>query len=167
MAQKRRSERRAKRSAIGAGSRELTQQITYLPVLDMPTLRQRWAELMGDDPSPTWGRALLMRALAYRLQERSAAGLKPSTQRLLDRVAENRPKDAARDMRNPRVTAGTVLIREWGGVRYRVTVLDHDVVYQGRRYRSLSEVARAITGTRWSGPRFFGLQGRIKEAVND
>jgi hypothetical protein len=108
---------------------------------------------------------------AWRQSEQGETLADPSqslgSQRLLDRVADNRAKDAARDRPNSRVTAGTVLIREWGGVRHRVTALDHDVVYQGRRYQSLSEVARAITGTRWSGPRFFGLKGRIKEAVND
>ena len=64
-----------------------------------------------------------------------------------------------------RVSAGTVLIREWRGVRHRVIVLDNDVVYRGRRYKSLSEVARAITGARWSGPLFFGLKGRAKEVA--
>jgi hypothetical protein len=59
-----------------------------------------------------------------------------------------------------------VLIRKWRGVSHRVTVLDHDVVYRGRRYKSLSEVARAITGTRWSGPLFFGLKLRTKEVAN-
>jgi hypothetical protein len=63
--------------------------------------------------------------------------------------------------------SGTVLIREWRGVKHRVTVLDHDVVYRGRRYQSLSEVARAITGTRWSGPLFFGLTKRTEEAAAD
>ena len=57
-----------------------------------------------------------------------------------------------------RVSAGTVLIREWGGVSHRVTVLDHGVVYRGRRYESLSAVAGVITGARWSGPLFFGLK---------
>jgi hypothetical protein len=58
-----------------------------------------------------------------------------------------------------------VLIREWQGTKHRVTVLDKDVVYRGRRYKSLSEVARAITGTHWSGPLFFGLKNRAKEAA--
>ncbi|HKM52780.1 MAG TPA: DUF2924 domain-containing protein, partial [Isosphaeraceae bacterium] len=62
--------------------------------------------------------------------------------------------------------AGTVLIREWGGMTHRVTVLDADVVYRGRRYKSLSEVARLITGTRWSGPLFFGLRNRSKEKAH-
>jgi len=59
-----------------------------------------------------------------------------------------------------------LLIREWRGLSHRVTVLDNDVVYRKRRYKSLSEVARAITGTRWSGPLFFGLKRRAKEAPN-
>jgi hypothetical protein len=61
---------------------------------------------------------------------------------------------------------GTVLIREWQGASHRVTVLDDGVIYRGRRHQSLSEVARAITGTRWSGPLFFGLKGRAKGAGN-
>jgi hypothetical protein len=65
-----------------------------------------------------------------------------------------------------RPMAGTALMREWRGVSHRVTVLDTDVVYRGRRYRSLSEVARAITGSRWSGPLFFGLKHRAKDAAN-
>ena len=58
------------------------------------------------------------------------------------------------------------MIREWRGVSHRVIVLDNDVVYRGRRYKSLSEVARGITGARWSGPLFFGLKGRAKEVAN-
>jgi len=132
----------------------------------VPALRQRWAALFGDDPSPNLGRALLIRAIAYRLQEKALAGLKPSTQRLLDRIADNPSKDTPLYMPKRRASAGTVLIREWRGVSHRVTVLDHEVVYRDRRYKSLSEVARAITGSRWSGPLFFGLKGRAKEAVN-
>ncbi len=59
-----------------------------------------------------------------------------------------------------------MLIRQWRGVSHRVTVLDHDVVYRGLRYKSLSEIARAITGTRWSGPLFFGLKRRAREVVD-
>ena len=94
------------------------------------------------------------------------AGLKPSTQRVLDRIADSRSKDAPQYIPQRRASAGTLLIREWQGVSHRVTVLDDEVVYRDRRYKSLSEVARAITGSRWSGPLFFGLKGRAKEAVN-
>jgi hypothetical protein len=109
---------------------------------------------------------VLIRAIAYQLQEQVFAGLKPSTQRVLDRIAGNRSSDAPQSMPQLRATAGTVLIRQWRGVSYRVTVLDTDVVYRGRRYKSLSDVARVITGARRSGPLFFGLKGRAKEAVN-
>jgi hypothetical protein len=145
---------------------ELAQEITLLLALDVPALRRRWAALFGNDSSPNLWRALLLRAIAHRLQEKALAGLKPSTQRILNRVADNHSKDAPFDIPQPRASAGTVLIREWRGVSHRVTVLDSDVVYRERRYKSLSEVARAITGSRWSGPLFFGLTVRAREAVH-
>jgi DUF2924 family protein len=160
------SKRGQKRPTLVGDSGQLAQEITCLQALDRPALRQKWAALFGSDPSPNLGRALLIRAIAYRLQEQALAGLKPSTQRLLDRVADNRSNDAPLDIPKPRASAGTVLIREWRGVSHRVTVLDRDVVYQGRRYKSLSEVARTITGSRWSGPVFFGLKDRVGKAVN-
>ena len=160
------SKRSRKRSTLGGDLEELGREITRLPALDVPALRQRWAALFGDEPSPNLGRALLIRAIAYRLQEKALAGLKPSTQRLLGRIADNRSKDAPQSIPQRRASAGTVLIRQWRGVSHRVTVRDNDVVYQGRRYKSLSEVARAITGSRWSGPLFFGLNRRTKETVN-
>ena len=109
---------------------------------------------------------MLLRAIAYRLQEQASPGLKPATRRVLDRIADNRSSDAPQSVPQSRASAGTVLIRQWRGVSHRVTVLETDVVYRGRRYKSLSEVARAITGSRWSGPLFFGLKGRASEAVN-
>ncbi len=160
------SKRSRKPLTIGGDSEQLAREITRLLALDVPALRQRWLVLFGDDPSPNLGRALLIRAIAYRLQEKAFAGLKPSTHRVLDRIADNRSSDAPQSMPQRRASAGTVLIREWRGVDHRVTVLDNDVVYRGKRYKSLSEVARAITGSRWSGPLFFGLNRRIKETVN-
>jgi hypothetical protein len=108
----------------------------------------------------------MVRAIAYRLQEKAFAGIKPSTDRLLERVADGGWAAAREHTRKRRPSAGTVLIREWRGVSHRVTVFDKDVVYRGRHYKSLSEVARAITGSRWSGPLFFGLKQRAKEMVN-
>ena len=160
------SKRSGRRPTLGGDLEELPLEITRLSALDLPALRQRWAALFGAEPSPNFGRALLIRAIAHRLQEQASPGLKPATQRLLDRIADNPSKDAPRSIPQPRATAGTVLIRQWRGVSHRVTVLDTNVVYQGQRYKSLSEVARAITGTRWSGPLFFGLKGRAKEATN-
>jgi transposase len=89
--------------------------------------------------------------LMIDLRVGQASGRKPATQRLLDRIVEGRSELALERIPTRRPSAGTVLIRDWRGVSHRVTVLDNDVVYRKRRYKSLSEVARAITGTRWSG----------------
>jgi len=109
----------------------------------------------------------MIRAIAYRLQERRFGEFKPSTQRLLDRVCEGRADVGRKRISDKRVSAGTVLIREWGSVSHRVMVLDHGVVYGGRRYRSLSEVAGVITGARWSGPLFFGLKRRAAKIAHE
>ena len=85
---------------------------------------------------------------------------------MLDRVCDGPPDVAIERLAKARAGAGTVLMREWRGVRHRVTVLDDEVVYRGLRYKSLSEVARVITGTRWSGPLFFGLRRRAEKAAN-
>jgi len=148
------------------GSEELAQEIASLSALDMIALRQRWEAQYGADLSPSFGRSLMIRVIAYRLQEKILGGLKPTTQRVLDRNGARRFEKALEPAPKRRASAGTVLIREWRGISHRVTVLDNDVVYLGRRYKSLSEVARVITGTRWSGPLFFGLKRRTKEVAN-
>ena len=156
--------RNRKPSRLRGGSGELEQEIQELLTLDVTVLRRKWATLFGADPSPYLGRMFLVRAIAYRLQERAFGGLKPSTHRLLDRFSETRGNKTQPSAPRQRAGAGTVLIRQWRGVQHRVTVLDSDVLYRGRRYTSLSEVARTITGTHWSGPLFFGLKKRTKEA---
>jgi hypothetical protein len=155
-----------KRSMLRSGTEDLTAQVSELLKLDTLALRQKWRELLGAEPSPQFGRTLLLQVIAYRIQERALGGLKPSVQRFLDRIAEQSPQSAAKTLPKPRPGAGTVLLREWGGVRHRVTMLNKDVVYNGRRYKSLSAVARVITGTHWSGPLFFGLARRSREAAN-
>src|ERR1700735_3949992 len=160
-------ERNRKPLSVGGGSDELAQEITRLLVLDVAALRQKWMAFFGASPSPGLGRVLMVRAIAYKMQERAFGGLKPSTQKILDRVCGTGSKIAQQHIPRHRAGVGTVLIREWRGVRHRVTVLDNDVAYRGRRYKSLSEVACAITGTHWSGPLFFGLKNRTKEVVRD
>src|SRR5216684_3662177 len=158
---------RAKKLRINScRSEDLARDVAGLAALDAATLRQRWKALFGADPSPRVGRSLMVSAISYRIQERALGGLKPATQRLLDRIVEGRSEIALERIPKRRASAGTVLIREWRGVSHRVIVLNNDVVYRKRRYKSLSEVARAITGTRWSGPLFFGLTRRDKEAAN-
>jgi hypothetical protein len=142
----------------------LGQELTALCGLSLRQLKDRWRSLYGSEPPSAISRELLTRAIAHRLQERALGGLKPSTRRLLERIAEGHP---SRPMSSGRTAPGMVLIREWQGRSHRVAVLDDGgIVYDGKRYRSLSEVARVITGARWSGPLFFGLRGRTREAQN-
>ncbi len=150
--------------ALGADSRRLTEEITTLTTLSVKELKERWRSLYRSEPHRRMSRELLTRAVAYRLQERALGGLKRSTRRLLARIAEHASEGSAPRAAVVRApSAGTVLIREWRGVSHRVTVLAEGVVYRERGYRSLSQVARLITGSRWSGPLFFGLRARPKE----
>src|SRR5262249_45719112 len=109
------------------------------------------------------GRTLLLHALAYRLQETALGGLKRSTSRLLERVAEDSIRRRS-PIETPatKVTPGTVLIREWHGVSHRVTVLADGLLLRAAPHPALSEVARKITGSRGCGPRFFGLRAPAK-----
>jgi hypothetical protein len=151
---------------VGRDSDHVAREIAHLWELDDAALRQRWTTVFKTDPSPHFGRLLMVRSIAYRLQEKTLGCLKKSAERLLDQISEAPAEDALKRLPRTRASAGTVLIRQWRGVRHRVTVLDHEVVYRGQRYKSLSEVARLITGTRWSGPLFFGLRRCPKEVVN-
>ena len=115
-------------------------------------LAELWVELFGAAAPPRTSRALLIRAVAYKMQERALGGLSAATRRLL---AAEGPLSA----RKGRVLRpGTVLVREWQGMAHQVTIGEHGVLYRGQCYRSLSEIARLITGARWSGPRFFGVK---------
>lgn len=127
-------------------------------------LRSRWRTLYGSELPPRISRDLLMRALAYQIQEQALGGLKPSTRRLLAKVAADasarRPIEVAPV---PTLTPGTVLLRDWQGTQYHVIVRADGVEFQGKQYKSLSQVAHRITGTKWSGPLFFGLRANRQE----
>ena len=138
----------------------LAAEIAGLSKLGIDELRERWKSTYGKVPTRELGRSFLTRAIAYRLQERAYGGLKPSTRRLLVRFGEETASGSS-PKKKPQIRKaqpGTILIREWQGNAHRVTMLDEGVSFNGKRYRSLSEVAREITGSRWSGPRFFGLR---------
>jgi hypothetical protein len=126
-------------------------------------LKQQWRELFGTEPPP-YNRRFLESRLAYRIQELAYGGLKPETIERLEAIAEDLdggdPDRRRRRATQDRPIAGTRLIREWRGVEHCVTVRDDDFEYQGRPYKSLSAVARAITGTRWNGLIFFGLKNQ-------
>ncbi|HZH27421.1 MAG TPA: DUF2924 domain-containing protein [Azospirillaceae bacterium] len=135
----------------------LARDLAELPGLPLDVLKRRWRELYGAPPPLRLGRALMVRAVAHRLQENALGGLKPSLARQLARAAGDLA--AGRPVAAPgTVKPGTRLLREWQGVTHEVVVVETGVRYRGRTWRSLSEVARAITGARWSGPRFFGLK---------
>jgi len=136
-------------------------QLTALKGLPTPDLKRRWRELFETEPPP-YNRRFLESRLAYRIQELAFGGLKPETIDRLDAIAEDLAggDPGARHRAKDRPIAGTRLIREWQGVEHCVTVRDDGYEYQGRPYQSLSAIARAITGTRWNGPLFFGLRNQ-------
>ncbi len=144
---------------------ELSRGIAALSDLTIDQLKERWRSIYRSAPPGRSSKQLLISAIAYRLQEQTLGGLKPSVRTMLERVAETSTACRVRPPERPatKPSTGTVLIRDWRGQSHRVTVLDHGVLYREKNYRSLSQVARVITGTLWSGPLFFGLKGRMKE----
>jgi hypothetical protein len=126
-------------------------------------LRDRYVALFRRDPPKAFGPDLLRRSVAQKMQENSYGGLSKGMQRELDRlVAAMIAKPGERLPVARRAQSGTVLVRDWKGKSHRVMIMEEGFGYDGRSYASLSEIARLITGTRWNGPRFFGLrrQGR-------
>jgi hypothetical protein len=145
----------------------LVEQIAALEALGIEQLRSRWAAAYGRPPPPGMHRQLLVRGLAHRLQESALGGLAPAARRRLIRLTgalERRGDDSL--FAAPRIKPGTRLIRAWRGERHQVTVLAHGFEHRGERYGSLSAIARAITGARWSGPAFFGLKTRRRRDGN-
>lgn len=142
-------------------------ELARLGELDFATLKARWRSATGRAAPAGAHRALLLKMLAYRLQVDAFGGLDPDTARFLDRVASDRGFAGAKALPLPdkvRAGQGAILVREWEGVTHHVMHMTDGYAWNGSTYRSLSEVARAITGVRWNGPRFFGLREREKAA---
>jgi hypothetical protein len=148
---------------------KLTAQLDRLHELSPEELRAQWQTLFGSDPPAKLRASLMVQAIAYRLQEKALGGLKPATLRLLERIADDAAarRQVVTAPAKIRASAGTVLIREWHGTKHQVTVLRDGFVYRAKRFHSLSEIARAITGSRWSGPLFFGLKSARKEQPSE
>jgi Protein of unknown function (DUF2924) len=133
--------------------------LSRLLTLDIRELRQQWRDLYKTQAPRHFSRELLVRAVAFRMQELARGGLRPEPQRQLRRVAQRFQETGDATMRaRAELKPGTRLLREWQGRTYDVLALDVGFSWQGTRYRSLSAIARQITGTPWSGPLFFGLK---------
>jgi hypothetical protein len=137
-------------------------RVAALKTMPMPELRAQWRALFDADPPP-FNRRHLENRIAYRIQELAYGGLKPETLRRLEALGDIYDNDNVTTRRirhDARPVVGTQLVREYQGVEYTVTVLAEGYEWQGRPYRSLSAIARAITGTRWNGLVFFGLKSQ-------
>ena len=165
---------RATAGAESATVRKLETELAALDGLDIDGLRQRWRKLFRASAPPHLPRYLLLRIIAYRLQANVYGDLDRETVRFLDRVAADWKKQrASNNPRKPKAVprippvpshaslkSGTLLAREYAGTMHRVVIVPGGFLWNDTTYSSLSEVARAITGTNWNGPRFFGLRDK-------
>jgi hypothetical protein len=139
-------------------------ELDRLAVMPIVQLRVRYREGFRTDPPKAFGPDLLRRSIAHRIQEKAYGGLSRSAQRLLDQMMTAYVAKPNGKIALPRrIKPGSVLMREWKGKSHRVTVLADGFVYDGDTYSNLSEIAGLITGTRWNGPRFFGLRSKTQE----
>jgi hypothetical protein len=137
----------------------ISKQLARLPSFSRQQLLDLWKELHGRDAPRGIRRELMVPFLAYQMQVRAYGGLKPSTRSELRRIARNLEKQSGpTELRiRPRMRPGTRLVRRWRQETHEVVVTNSEYEYRGAKYKSLSKIAREITGTRWSGPAFFGL----------
>jgi len=143
----------------------MLKQIASLGRLSYADLQERWRQLMGREP-PRYSQEFMVKRLAHRLQELAHGGLTQDTREQMDQLLEEAGYNELGGLRGgtrprPRQDlplVGTRLVREWDGERHEVTVVHGGFEYRGRRHRSLSAIAKLITGTHWNGPRFFGLR---------
>lgn len=136
---------------------ELDQQIEFLQGLSTAQLRAEW-QRVWKEPAPRLGHDLLRRGIAWKRQEQTYGGLSRPVTKELKRLA--RLVERGRPLGLERVAKpGTRLVRQWRGRTYHVAVINDGFLFDDQRYASLSQIAQVITGTKWSGPRFFGLVG--------
>lgn len=129
-------------------------EVDQIRSLGIDALRQRWKTMFGAVPPKGLTKDILGRMIAYRIQEEAFGGLDRDLIKLLDRLARGeKPNEIKR-----RLKPGTVLVREYQGERHTVTIVPDGFLWGDKTYSSLSVIAREITGTKWNGPRFFGLR---------
>lgn len=147
---------------------EVEHEVETLRSMDAKTLRGRWRDIFKMEPPAKMQSGFLRLAIAYRLQEKAYGGLKPEALRQLrkySKALDGKHQRDAIDGSNPSITfdaqtslsTGTRLMREWNGTTHLVEVVENGFVWRGAKYKTLSATAVAITGTKWSGPKFFGL----------
>jgi hypothetical protein len=155
---------RVKAGLPSAGHSSVDSEIARLRDLDIEALRNRWRTTFRREAPHHLGRHLLFAMIAYRIQAEVIGDLDAETLRLLKQIdlAPSKqtavPLTQAFDQRKRELSSGAVLTREWNGHHHRVMVVDGGFAWEGRTYNSLSIIAKAITGTKWNGPRFFGLR---------
>ena len=163
--------RRARSVARTATEVSLEDEIARLRGLDIETLRARWRTVVRGKAPPHLPRHLLLAIIAYRLQAEVFGDLDAETLRHLKKInlapsrTEAVPLTKALAQRRRVLSTGTILIREWNGQTHKVMVVDRGFAWEDTTYDSLSKIAQAITGTRWNGPRFFGLRDKRSTAV--
>jgi hypothetical protein len=154
---------RVKIGTAGPSWKAIEAEIAHLRGLDLMMLRKRWRTLFRRAAPDHLPRHLLFKMIAYRVQANYFGDLEPKYQRLLDEAPT--PEAAGRSAIEASNKAtvlkpGTILAREWNGSMHRVTVMADSFAWNGKTYDSLSKIAFVITGTRWNGPRFFGLRDK-------
>lgn len=147
-------------------------EIARLRDLELEGLRARWRSVFGRSAPSQLPKFVMFRMLAYRHQAQTLGDLSPAIARFLDGVAHNSgaasqemPKGSVAFPGHSQLRRGTVLVREHDGKRFAVTVVENGFAWNGKTYSSLTKVAKAITGTNWNGPRFFGLRDKAQENV--
>lgn len=164
---KRAGSRRSQQHGNAAADVPVLARLAALKRMSVKELKAEWEALFAT-PAPNNSRGYLEIRLAWRIQELSLGGLSRETRKMLDLLADEIDGKSDRkaiiaDPRNP--VTGTRLVREWDGVEHTVTVMKDGFDWQGHKFKSLSAVAKAITGTQWNGYRFFGLRERKQERV--
>lgn len=142
-------------------------ELGRLPTMPIARLRERYRVLFQDQPPSAFGPDLLRRSIAQHLQEKIYGGLSREAKRLLKQLIRTMSVSGMGRIETPRrIKPGSELVRAWAGKTHRVTVLEEGYAYAGKAYSSLSEIATSITGTRWNGPRFFGLRSKATKQAS-
>jgi len=143
-------------------------ELDRLPAMPIANLRARYRELFQAEPPNAFGPDLLRRSIAHTIQAKAYGGLPPSTKRLLDQMVKVAAAKPNGRLELPqRIKPGSELVRTWNRRTYRVMILKDGFAFDSKTYASLSEIANLITGTRWNGPRFFGLRSASQQEAAD